>query len=375
MVGRESLYRAILDSIRDYTHWHNVLSEIARMTGIIRGTIALREYETGDLVIPGTVKSGLSHPMLFGWTPEEVQSYLDVYMPYDPWFEVERLHHPEQPYILSTYIAPNTVEEGKFGEWVKPIGINDSVIAKIGVSPPFWVSMNLYFHANQAGVKSNALELVTEFQQPMREAWQLGEQVRLLKYSNLRLGYLLEKHTQPAVLVDAGGEVLCANEKAKALLKSRAMLIQHADGFRFRSKQFNALLQGLMAESLSLVNKQTKSSKLEAVCDDLSLTLTRIDDFDDPSGVDRGVRLITFDNLKCYDSRKSRPVWENPLLTKRERQLVEYIANGGRVANFIKEQQLAKSTGHYHWQNAKKKLNITDRAELISLHQVYLKNL
>ena len=72
--------------------------------------------------------------------------------------------------------------------------------------------------------------------------------------------------------------------------------------------------------------------------------------------------------LTIHDQTDNHLVWENPLLTTREQQLVEILAKGSRVVDFQNHYKLAKSTAHMHWQHVKEKLNIKDRTEIQKLH-------
>jgi DNA-binding CsgD family transcriptional regulator len=72
------------------------------------------------------------------------------------------------------------------------------------------------------------------------------------------------------------------------------------------------------------------------------------------------------------DKKYSR-LWGAHCLTRREKELVIVLANGGRVVDFMHKYDIAKSTAHAHWGNVKKKLGIKDRSEIYVQHQVFLK--
>lgn len=73
-------------------------------------------------------------------------------------------------------------------------------------------------------------------------------------------------------------------------------------------------------------------------------------------------------------NKQSSPLWEVSSLTRRERELVAVLANGGRVVDFMHKYGIAKSTAHAHWGNVKKKLRVHDRSEIFAHHQLFLEN-
>lgn len=73
-------------------------------------------------------------------------------------------------------------------------------------------------------------------------------------------------------------------------------------------------------------------------------------------------------------SKSVFPLWESSCLTRRERELVEVLAHGGRVVDFMNKYGIAKSTAHAHWGNVKEKLEVCDRSEIFAHHQIFLEN-
>ena len=91
-------------------------------------------------------------------------------------------------------------------------------------------------------------------------------------------------------------------------------------------------------------------------------------------GESTGLRLISFESREHLTKSGDLPIWNHPDLTKRERELVEMLANGKRVVDFMNQHQIKKETAHFHWGNVKKKLKISDRSDLVKYHSDFLKN-
>lgn len=372
----EELRKAIYQTIGDVERWRDVLCLIAEITGIRRGTVALREYETGDVVIPTEVWQTFDGPTLYGWKPEEIDRCINYYMQFDPWIEIERTHHPSKPYVLSQYQDTEQLKNSKFWEWLEPIGIGDGVVVEIGLSPPYWVSMNLFFADDDECAKQKSLSLLTEFQEIMKDAWRLGEIARASHLDEPHLVYFLNQQPEAGLLVDATGLVLLASDKAERWLEDEAIPVFRADGkIRFKS----AGLQAKYQQALGCLEKPRnfESSFPEETIHEgnLCVSLALVSPTEDRYGADRGMRLVTLQIQSEGDMEELLPVWENPILTKRERQLVKLLAEGGRVVDYMNQYGLTKSTAHFHWQNVKKKLDIKDRAEIVAKYQKQSQNL
>lgn len=370
------LQRAIYRTIEDIELWQDVLSLISEITGITKGTIALRDRLTGGLVIPTEVWRGLEHPMLFGWTQEEVGSYINDYMGVDPWIELERLFHPSTPYILSKHLPVDSLRDSPFWEWLEPIGIADGVVAEIGTSSPYWVSMNLYCAEDNEFAKQTALALLNEFQPTMQHAWRLGQIARASRLDEPHLTYFLNQQDHPALLLDAEGSILLSNDKVEVIFGGSEIPVFRVNNKikitnpRLREK-YNQAMDDLRGKHMLEANFP------ELTFDDggLHMTLALVGKTEDRMGADRAMRLATIRTQAEVEAEVIAPVWENPLLTKRERQLVRLLAEGARVVDYMNKYELKKSTSHFHWQNVKKKLDIKDRAEIVAKHQIYLQNL
>lgn len=105
----------------------------------------LRDKYSVELYITNDISAELKSPMLYGFTADEIDDYLEHYYQDDPWTEVEHQYHPVIPYAMSSYLPVEALRKTKFWQWLEPQQINDSVVVEIFSAPDSWISMNLFF--------------------------------------------------------------------------------------------------------------------------------------------------------------------------------------------------------------------------------------
>ena len=364
-----NLQQTIYKTIEDIELWQEVLQLFCTLTGAEKGIITLRDRATAELVVPVDVESDLSSPLLYGFSYEEIGGYIEHYIAFDPWTEFEKLYHPNTPFALSKYVKYDKLVKTPFWEWLEPQGVNDTVVLDIGTSSPNWVAMNLYYDGQNPAIKRKILRYTAKLQGMMQEVWSLGQKVRAAQLEPNRLGYFLDQQPDPSVLLSPDGKVILANSKAEELFdapdtivstKNAQIVIQD----KKLKKQYDDMFHQIKELQGTKLNEQ-----LSFIAGDFKLSLALIEKAEDQIGADKAARLFTIKRL----SKSLGCIWETPGLTKRERQLVEFIANGGRVVDFSNSLSLSKSTSHFHWSNVKKKLKVTDRSEIVARHKLYMK--
>lgn len=366
----ERLQQAIYKTIDDIEYWQEVLCLLCEVTGASKGIISLRDAISAELVIPSDVRQELSSPLLYGFSELEIGSYVTHYIDLDPWTAFEKLYHPSKPISLAKFVDLKTLQNSEFWQWLEPQEITDTTVLEIGRSAPNWIAMNLYYPTTTETIKKKVLEYTSKLQPSMQDAWRLGQRLRASEQQPSRLGYFLEQQGQAAWILSSAGEVILENKKARSIKETQA------DVYQLRDKHFvlnDQDLQRQLQQAMQTLRQSDdgRMHELKFANQELALTLTLIEKAEDPLGEDNGARLLTMQMV----SAQTLPIWNNSLLTKRERQLVELLANGAKVVDFINNYEMSKSTGHFHWQNVKRKLEIKDRSEIQVQHQLYLQSL
>lgn len=366
-----NLQQAIYKTIEDIELWQDVLQLFCKLTGAEKGIITLRDRTTAELVVPADVESDLSSPLLYGFSYEEIGGYIEHYIAFDPWTEFEKLYHPNTPFALSKYVKYEKIIKTPFWEWLEPQGVNDTVVLDIGTSSPNWVAMNLYYDGQNPAIKRKILRYTSKLQGMMQEVWALGQKVRAAQLEPNRLGYFLDQQPDPSVLLSPDGKIILANSKAEQLFKAPDTIVSREEAeIIIQDKKLRKQYDNIMRLIKDMPGAKF-SEQLDLTTGDFSLSLALIEKAEDQIGVDKAARLLTIRRL----SKSMSCIWDTPGLTKRERQLVEFIANGGRVVDFSHSFNLSKSTSHFHWSNVKKKLDVSDRSEIVARHKLYLQEM
>ena len=371
---KQRIESAIFETISDINKWNTVLKLLVEATGASKSILSLRDRLTAELVIPDNVSQELGSPLVYGFSEQEIHSYITHYIEHDPWTEIENKYHPDEPYALSTHVSLNDLKQSQFWEWLEPQGINDTIVFKIGDSSSrYWVAMNFYYLKEDGGnTQEQILEMVSEFQSIMNNAWNLGQKMRLSHVKSSQAEYFIEQQRQPTFLISSDKKVLQKNQKAQQLLHSSdsPFYLSSENTLRCHDSDLKKQLQNKIAQL-----EKNHITQLEATDEHIThqgkhIQMSLIGDAESVLGENTATFLLTL----CCSSEK-QVVWENPLLTPRERELVEMLAKGKRVVDFQNHYNLSKSMAHKHWTNVKEKLKIKDRVDIYAAHQIYLQNL
>ncbi len=368
---KEQIENAVFETVSDIDKWQYVLELLVRATGASKGIMTLRDRLTAELVIPTDVRQELSSPLVYGFSEQEVYSYISEYMAHDPWTEIENRYHPDEPYALSTHVSLQDLKNSTFWEWLEPQGIDDTVIFKVGdSSAKYWVAMNLYYSTESVNTKQITHYLL-EHKNIIRNAWKLGQKLRLGEHQSAYAEYFMEQQQMPCFLLNSKRQVLQKNQKAEQLLRSSAspFFVSADNLLRLQDKKLKNELQHTMnaLQQTPFAGHETPQQKID--CQNQCIQVCLIGKAQSLLGEDTALFL-----LSIYETNEKQVIWENPSLTRRESELVEILAKGGRVVDFQNHHGLSKSTAHMHWTHVKEKLNIKDRAQIHAAHQVLLKN-
>lgn len=369
MKTEQTLEDLIYETIFDINKWHDVLKAIIGATGASRGIITLRDRLTAELVVPKDIRQELASPLVYGFSEEEVYSYIEHYIHHDPWTEIENLYHPDEPYALSQYIDLKTLQASSFWKWLEPQGINDTVIIKIGdSSSKYWVAMNLYYDSGHNKNQTSIINLLKKHKETINRAWNNGRRARLGQLDSSYLIHFLELENKSILLINSHKEIIKTNKSAKKIIPSISIKPTPENKHLFLQ---NSPLDYWINKSIEHLHKNASLDKNgieETIITDKKFQLSLISTPESLLGNDNSIFILTI-----TDQTIKQAIWEHPELTKRERELVEILAKGGRVVDFQKHYKITKSTAHMHWQNVKSKLNIKDRSEIHAQYEVFSK--
>jgi len=373
MDSKQRLTETLYKTISDINVWQDVLRDISLLTGASRCIIMQRDKKTAELYITQSIYIDLASPVLYGFSDEETDSYITHFYQSDPWTEIELKNYPVTPYAMSSFLPIEELKKTEFWPWLAPQGINDTAVIEVFNSTEYWISINLYFDGYNEAVKNRCLDLLSEYKPLMNAVWDLGQQFRASKSSPESLYYFLEQQKSPSFLVDSNSKVIKANNKGLALLDCNDCLVNLKDNLLFiKNSEMRSRLRNeisVLSERKYIIENPPKTS---FNIGELTFHCTLLGNGEDIIGRDTALRLVSIESREELLSKLLSPIWEVACLTRRERELVEVMASGGRVVDFMHEYGIAKSTAHAHWGKVKEKLQVKDRSEIFAHHQLFL---
>ncbi|NLS14451.1 hypothetical protein HGP28_16395 [Vibrio sp. SM6] len=374
MQAHKDLKEKLYKTINNVEHWRDVLGEMVKLTGAKKAFLMLRNRQSSDFYIPKDLLETLASPVIYGLSEQEVDDYVNRYQSLDPWTKIEAQIPPITPYALSQYISAEALRASGFWSWLEPQGVNDTVVFAVHHASDHWVSVNLLYDNTQPGLKQKILALITEYLPLMNEVWEAGQRMRQVTTYPASIQFFLEQLSDSAFLVDRYAKVINSNRHAKTLAKNSELGLQLHQGYlHHKERRISETLKKLISNIGSEDYHPDAPPKLQVRLLGHNVTVTLLNRSEDLIGYDTALRLVTIEMHNARGRHGLAPPWQHDSLTKREAELVEVLASGGKIIDFIHQYGLAKSTAHAHWGNVKKKLCVSDRSEIYAAYQMYLR--
>lgn len=372
----ERLSHLVLEAAADNAKWHDVLREVMRMCGAIKGIITLRDLTTAQLHFPATAASELSAPLIIGIEPEHVASYFDRYAACDVWTPIERRYYPYVPYFMSDHISLAMLQRSEFWQWLEPQGIMDCLVAEIYRSPRHWVALNLHFDESVLGHQREIVERVQVLLRDLRTGWALSERLIGLDQGNMASREYLETWTTPCMTLDEDLVVTSAN--------SLALREFHAHCRTSGEIAIGAplpLLRGPLSDALAGLRDAAASSKEASgpTCvasrrAGHSIHVMTVAHGTDILGKCRAqfLLLAKADGTQGVVNGLAPKIWESRGLTPSQAAIVKWIAEGGVVPEFAAKRGIADATAYDHLFAARQKLGGMSARDIYTAHQALL---
>jgi len=378
MSGDIPFLRSLLYAIKEPDHWRDVLVQILKETGASKGIITLRHQATADFIFPERLASHLDAPLIQGILPEYVESYISKYQICDPWTRIEQEHHPDQPYMMSNHLPVQELEKLPFWEWLEPQNINDAVVAELHNSEDYWVALNLFFQNEQSEHQKRILHFLDLWLPDMQRAWGLTEDfTRLQSGSEVGANYL-EVWSEPCAVLDDQWVLTSANQSGLDSLGDYLGL-DSTKTLRVGQK-LNAISDSLKEafERLACLNCDKNEPRhielpgFEAREKNLIVTLAALNT--DILGRTHKAYFIRLSSGKEKKTAQEdlTPIWQTAVLSRQQKAIVRWIAEGGTVSAFAVRNSIKESTAYSHWKEARFKLDNITAKDVYAAHQGYL---
>lgn len=374
----DPLTQALYETISNIEKWERVLQLLCEETGAKKAILMLRDRLTAELYIPKNLYYEYVSPVIYGFSTEEVKSYITTYSEHDPWTEIENLFHPCNAMALSKHLSLKELMASKFWEWLAPQGISDTIVLDLGTSKDCWVGINLHYDSHNKHIRDKIIKTLNNKREIMTDIWLSGKHHRMSSLDPQVIRYFVDQELDSAIVINSKNEIIHSNKKANTFLEERVIVKEDIN----RKLKFvdDVFLENATIAFQELDQKKIKTDSLNEIVKEFdvgsqgySLKVVALENLENIIGEYKGNRLLVI-KLRNNDLCDRIPIWDNPILSGKQRKLVEILANGGEIIDYAKIAHVKNETAYYHWNNVKKKLKLKDKTELFTKHQLFLKN-
>ncbi|RBO82539.1 LuxR C-terminal-related transcriptional regulator [Marinomonas aquiplantarum] len=360
----------LYETIINQNKWEYLIEILCNRTKSKSGFITLREKKNSRIVVPNQVNIDLKSPLIFGLKKEDIYSYINEYIHIDPWTLIELKHHPFTPYNMAKHLPIEELSKSVFWKWLQPQDINDAIVLELYSCENHWISLNLLFKNTSEEDLNDKLSFLTYLQPKLREVWELGQRFRASQASSPGMDYFVQQQELPSLLMDEQNKLVSTNSHMEELIGNKnAPIALRNQTVYFKEKNIRESIKTAFSSLTPKTN-----TEIIFTSSDWNYKCALLGEQSDLIGKNSGVKFIQLLEASNDVQGHTSLIWELEFLTSREQQLVKVLANGGRVVDFERTYNIAKSTAHSHWSNVKKKLVISDRSEIVAMHHSYLKN-
>ena len=353
--------QSLIQTVVEPKHWEEALTQLRIFTGVSKILLSLRDSQTAQIVVPDEVTNTFASPLISGFSDEEVEAYIGIYAASDPWTAVERDNYPYFPYEMSRYYPKAKLRASPMWQWLKPQGIDESVICELGRTPNYWAALNLYFDGAAPGKAEEVIKRLRLILPALQTAWNAGRTHQIAKTSEKTLTMLLSAMPTPAVLISPTGRVFAANSACEKLLQGSSATVSVGEKLRLPA---DMPVTGLLsADSKVFARSPADSLGLKA-------GVTKFQPDQLPGGEQRDLFLITFASAAPEKVAPTGNLWDYDTLTERERTLVHLVAKGQKFREAQVEMGVSYPRIMQLWKSARDKLGVADVTELRLLYRL-----
>lgn len=351
--SHSDLVLSLAKTITNPENWDEALKRLCEYCGASKALITRRNVVGATIIIPQRVEESWQSPLIYGFSEEEVLSFLESYQFTDPWTKIEAQSHPYQPYALSKYLPLRKLMKTDLWPWLEPQNIHDCLTAEICFDKTGWTALNLYLDAEQAPVADKVVERLKSVLTELSEFWKTGRSVFLAGLDDRPIHSLVNEMDQPCLILGPADELLAANNKSLELQKKK--LINLKVGQRVG-------MPLAWAENVTVGTELLSTNVAAADLNRWTPVAIKQNLEEHASGEQLDHHIIIFRETGL-DDNDDLP-WLHPSLTERERVLVRHLAEGGKVQDGAKLFDISIRANATIWKSASAKLGHIKKQDL-----------
>ncbi len=357
------LVTALSRTVLDPTGWDTALRSLCDYCGASKALISRRALKGAEIIIPTQIQNEWQSPLIHGFSPQEVETFLTQFASSDPWNQIEAQNFPYMPYALSRFLPQKKLQETSFWSWLEPQGLVDSVVAVVDQDDTGWTALNLYLDAQQARESAQVIERLSEVLPDVSKVWTAGREVFVARSDNWPIPSIVEHMADPCIVVDLNYVVSSLNEAASNLSDLGVVRATPGDLLEL-PRQWTPCLPKKLAAVACLPLSDEVHNWQPFVAKEVQL--------EHSSGEKNGYRIIFI--LKKQNLAKSVPDWERSDLNEREKLLVRLLAEGGRVKDGAALFGISVRANADIWKSARVKLGGLKKQDLVFRNRQFIKD-
>jgi hypothetical protein len=335
--------------------WGRVLEHIMNVTGAPAAMITLREKKNCQIVNDDVLEQEFHSPLIRGFPSKVVDFYLNELRTIDPWAMAQIKHYPSRPLLMSAMCPPEEADDKRFFEWLKALGIIDTIAFELDCLSEHWTACNIFMTEENTLETERLLAYTNTHHELLKNTWQTSQElIRSNQLSKAALNVFGQMEI-PACIVDAGNSVIASNSVFDQVVSSGEIDLIGAKAILSVGHEMDIFSEddwGIseVARHESLINKYR-------------ITSQRFNP--DPMYHDKKkkFRLLILQPLNDL-AVKITDAMDLKILTRIERLLLEGIKNGSSIADAGKEIGYGRTRTYEIWSSVKEKLSISSSHQL-----------
>lgn len=351
----DQLSDSLVKCVVDTSIWSEALQELCNYTSTRKALISIRDLKTAKIIVPNDVSAGFASPLIYGFSEEEVETYLTKFVDIDVWTPVEQANYPYFPYAMSRYLELRTLKQSEFWDWLEPQNINDCIVCELGRTDQYWAALNLYFDGLETSKANIALERLRSVLPSLRSAWSASREFQLSKTSEDALTMVLDAMNIPAALISGTGDTLRCNRELQDLSLSWEKPIRIGTLFSLPRDVLLSFDESRV--SIDLIRTDDRNTHLRA-------HIIAFQSAEFAGGERRNMFLVSCSSIEFGSVAESGEIWENPALTIRERELVKLVALGHKFRIAQLKMELSYPRIMQLWKSSRDKLGFANVNDL-----------
>lgn len=347
----ENLVLKILEATQSEAEWKTVLDYLIEISGSIAASITLRDQTNCQVIVDDAFEHEFHSPFVARMDTKVVSDYVLNLREKDAWAEVQIVHRPIEPLLMSNLVSTEELLNSDFGRWAAAQGFNDTVVYQIGRSRRYWTALNLFFHNSGHGEERAVFDVVNTYSDVLKGAWSVGRDIVRQHEVEVGIFDLVSDLGRACCLVSSDGRLKARNQKFESLV---AMDLLRVIG---TNRRMSIAKHVQIAEDRSAIFAKFPSHYSEN--DDIPLSISsKIYPVDPLYKGKKDDEVILFFEVGTIKNLNPPSTSRIDLLCPQEKSLYEHVLDGRTIEEAGKLIGLKRARTYEIWRLVKEKTGV-----------------